>query len=74
MKRKYTIYQDAGFERETGPVREAVKTFKNERDALSFYNDPKNVRRFGTLYLNMQDEAGVTYDWDDRKEMWQQYE
>lgn len=73
MKRKFEIYQDTGFENESGPVKETVKTFKNKPDALAFYNDPKNIRRYSTLYLMMYDEDGNTYEWDDRKETWEQY-
>ena len=73
MKRKYEICQDTGFELESGPVREIIKTFKNETDALAFYNNPKNIRRYGTMYLRMRDESGDQYAWDDHKEAWQQY-
>lgn len=74
MKRKYEVSQDTGFEQDSGPVREVVKSFKNETDALAFYTNPKNIRRYGTMYLTMKDESGDLYNWDDQKEMWQQYE
>jgi len=69
MKRKYQIYQETGFDRDSGPVRDTIKTFRNEPDAMSFYNDPKNIRRFGTMYLiKMEDDA--EYSWDDRHKEW----
>lgn len=73
MKRKYEICQETGFENDSGPTIETIKTFKNEPDAIAFYTNPKNVRRYGTMYMNMRDDSG-NYRWDDRKEMWQQYE
>lgn len=71
MKKKFEVYQYTGFENDGGPVAETIKTFKNKTDALAFYSDPKNIRRYRTLYLKMQDENGDTYEWDDRKETWE---
>lgn len=72
MKRKFEISCDTGFENESGPVRETIKSFKNEPDALRFYLDPRNTRRYGTMYLEMRNEHGNTYEWDDSVEMWRE--
>lgn len=72
MKRRFEVYQEVGFDSESGPTTETIKTFKNEPDAKSFYNDPKNNRRYGTMYMRKYDQDGTSYSWDDRKGMWRQ--
>ena len=69
MKRKFEIYQEIGFDRDSGPVKDTIKTFKNEPEAMSFYNNPKNIRRYGTMYLTKIENDQV-FTWDDRKGAW----
>ena len=70
MKAKYNVYRETGFDPETRTyVKKLFKTFKNERDALSYYNDPKNTRAYGTLYLEMVNNAG-RFDWNDFTHTW----
>lgn len=71
MKRKFEISHESGFDLESGPTRSVIKTFKNQPDALAFYNDPRNLRRYGTLFLTVHTEDGRILTWDDRKENWQ---
>lgn len=69
MKRKYVIYNEAGVDENGRPVRSMVKTFKNEPEAKAFYNDFRNARRYGSMYM-YRSAGECTMLWDDRKEDW----
>lgn len=71
MKKRYTVFREAGFNNDGNPSVDTIKTFKNQPEAMAFYNDPRNTRRYGTLFMSMQDADGNTYNWDDRKGAWQ---
>ena len=70
MKRKIEIYRESGLDDSGTPIRETVKTFKNEPEAIAFYNDQRNARRYGTLFMVKRAGDGSTYAWDDRKQQW----
>lgn len=61
MKSKYIVYGDDDCE---------VTSFRNERDALAFVADPKNLRRYGELSLTCRDANGNHYMWDERTNEW----
>ena len=69
MKRKFEIYHERGFDESGHPIRESVKTFKNEPEARAFYNDPKNNRRYGPMFMSRMTAEGNAL-WDDRREEW----
>ena len=70
MKRKIEIYNESRIDENGRPVMEVIKSFKNEPDAKAFYNDQKNIRRYGTMFMFKSDPDGSTLSWDDRKEEW----
>jgi len=69
MKRKYVIYSEAGVDESGRPIRNMVKTFKNEPEAMAFYGDIRNARRYGAMFMykSAGDSAML---WDDRREEW----
>lgn len=71
MKRRYVVRTDSGYD-SAGiyQSRRQIKTFRNEPDAIAFYNDPKNVREHGCLFLEMIDKNGELHDWDDTRKEW----
>ena len=54
------------------PVRKTIRTFKNEPEAIAFYNDWHNARRYGAMFMCKTAEDGTPLMWDDRKEGWVQ--
>ena len=70
MKRKFEIYHEPRIDENGRPVREMIKSFKNEPEARAFYNDQRNIRRYGTMFMFKKDSNGLTLSWDDRKEEW----
>lgn len=70
MKTKYVISKESGYDVTNGHSSyKTVRTFRNEPEAMAFYNDPKNRRMYGSLFLERHDERGVS-EWDDREEKW----
>ena len=69
MKRKYVIYNESGVDENGRPIRNMVKTFKNEPEAMAFYGDIRNARRYGAMFMykGAGDSAML---WDDRREEW----
>ena len=52
MKREYIVFKDKSYDEKSMKfVPNVVKTFKHKPEAKAFINDPKNVRRYGQLYL-----------------------
>lgn len=71
MKTKYVIYADDGFDADRCCVTyNTLKTFRNEPDALAFYNNPKNQRMYRSLYMERHEESGV-FEWNERRECWE---
>jgi len=70
MKRKIEIYNEMGLDENGHPIPETIKRFKNETDAMAFYRDWKNYRRYGTMYMKRDGKDGGSEIWDDRKEEW----
>lgn len=71
MKRKFIVYHESGLDETGRPKIEELKIFKNEPEAVSFINDDRNVRHYGTMYLEKVDKDGTRYDWEERHETWQ---
>lgn len=69
MKKKFEIYNESGIDENGYPIRTMVKSFKNEPEALAFYNNKRNIRRYGTMYMSKSAD-GASYNWDDRREEW----
>lgn len=69
MKRRFEIYHERGVDESGTPIRETIKTFKNEPEAIAFYNDPRNNRRYGPMFMNRTTADGMSV-WDDRREEW----
>lgn len=63
MKRKYFIFPEGGADT-------AVKTLKHEKEALAFVNDVKNLYTYGCMRLQMRDEDGTSFRWDEYKGEW----
>lgn len=72
MKKKIEIYHEPRVDDNGQPVRETIRTFKNEPEALAFYNDHRNARRYGAMFMVKNAEDGMSFAWDDRKEGWVQ--
>lgn len=72
MRQKIEIFCETGLDDNGYPVRKSIKKFKNEPEALAFYGDQKNVRRYGTMFMNKKTGDGISFSWDDRKEAWVQ--
>ena len=72
MKRKFEIFRERVYPSDTGAVRETIKTFKNEPEAISFFNDPRNQRRYGQYSMTKRDADGREYAWDERRNQWSQ--
>ena len=70
MKRKIEIYNEAGLDDNGRPIEEVIKRFKNETDAMAFYCDWKNARRYGAMSMRRYAGDGSNQIWDDRKEQW----
>ena len=70
MKRKIEVYHEPCVDGSGHPVRQTIRTFKNEPEARTFYNDDKNVRRYGALFMSRKAADGTIANWDDRTEAW----
>lgn len=70
MRQKIEIYNEMGLDAEGRPIPETIKRFRNENEAMAFYHDWKNARRYGTMYMKRETKDGVCQTWDDRKEAW----
>ena len=70
MKRKYEIYQEGMPGVDGLPTHRTIKTFKNEPEAMAFYNDKRNIRRYGPMFMNKSTGDGDMFSWDDRNERW----
>lgn len=71
MKNKVLVYQESGYDITTGHSSyKLVKKFRNETDAHVFAGDPKNLRIYGELFLEMYDDDGVHYEWDSGTGTW----
>lgn len=72
MKEKYIITVESGINPDTGEaVSKKLKTFKNERDAISFVKDPKNIRMYRYMSLTCRKgEEGIIRTWDEKRECW----
>lgn len=69
MKKKIEVYREPRVNSDGSPVHETIKTFKNEPEALAFYNDQRNARRYGTMFMCKSSSDGE-FSWDDRREEW----
>ena len=71
MKPKYVVYRECDYDVTNGHSSyDEVKTFRNENDALAFIADPKNLRRYGELYLWFYDEEGKRHEWRRGENKW----
>ena len=71
MRAKYIVLQEDDYDVTNGHSSYSeVKTFRNEHDALAFIADPKNLRRYGELYLWFYDEEGKRYEWRRGENKW----
>lgn len=71
MRRKYIVTHEAGFDPELNrPKYEEVKVFKNEPEVMAFIHNPKNQRRYGTMFVERHDGNGMVYDYDERINDW----
>ena len=70
MKNKYIVSAETRYDAMNDrSYFKAVKTFKHEENARSFYEDPKSLRMYGNLVLEKIDDSG-THMWDDVAERW----
>ena len=70
MKRRFEIYNESGFDENGYPVRTVVKAFKNEPEAMAFYYDKRNNRRYSSMSMQMHVADGTCMMWDDRRKEW----
>lgn len=63
MKRKFFVFSENDGD-------EAVKTLKRENEALEFVSNVKNLHTYGCMRLEMRDEKGAKFKWDDFTEEW----
>ena len=71
MKSKYVVLCESSYDVTNGHSSYSkVKTFKNEPEAKAFIIDPKNLRRYGELFLEWYCSDGKRYDWDSGKQEW----
>ena len=70
MKKRIEVYSESGLDENGRPVRTMVKSFRNEPEAIAFYNDQRNIRRYGTLSMQKNTEHGDSLSWDDRRMEW----
>lgn len=71
MKTKYIVSEEIYYDPETeGTKIKDVKTFKNEREALDFYQNPKMQRQYrNSLSLRKVGDSGI-HDWNDHESCW----
>ena len=70
MKRKIEVSHERGIDANGDPIWETVRVFKNEPEAIAFYTDQRNIRRYGTMSMCRRTEDGDKLLWDDRKGEW----
>lgn len=70
MRRQFEICYESGIDASGTPIITRIKTFKNEPEAIAFYENPRNERRYGTMTLESRSSDGTTYEWDARKREW----
>ena len=70
MKRKFEIYYEGAPGVDGVPVQRTIKVFKNEPEAIAFYNDKRNMRRYGTMFMRKSTPDGGMFSWDDKNERW----
>lgn len=70
MKAKYIVSQENGYDENGQPILKVVKVFKNEPEATTFYNDDKNIRRYGALFMSMRSPDGTVKNWNDKTGEW----
>ena len=52
MKQKYDIYNEAGWDEENNsPKYKHLTTMKNERSAIDFISDYRNIGKYGNMKL-----------------------
>lgn len=71
VKAKFIVTRDKGYDNIDAP-REVLRTFKNEHDAVNFFEDPKNQRMNGVMYLEKLSSDGIHYSWDERHREWKE--
>lgn len=75
MKAKYEISVEAGYDVTGGcSSHRTIKVFKgrqNEQNAIAFVEDPRNLRAHGYMFLEMCDEDGRRYEWNDDQKEWE---
>lgn len=75
MKVKYEISVETGYDTDNGRSSyRIVKTFKgrqNEQNAIGFIEDQRNLRTHGYMLLEMCDEDGVRFLWNDDTRVWE---
>lgn len=75
MKVKYEVSVETGYDVMDGHSSyRTVKTFKgrqNEKNAISFIEDPRNLRVHGYMFLEMFDEDGNHFTWNEDRRVWE---
>lgn len=72
MKQQFLVCYESGLDALGAPVMTRIKTFKNEPDAIAFYENPRNERRYPNMTLESRTGDGSTYEWDARNREWRQ--
>ena len=74
MKVKYEVSVESGFDvADCHPTYKVIRTFKgrkNEQNAISFIEDQRNLMAHGYMFLEMYDEDGMHYTWNDDTKQW----
>lgn len=74
MKVKYEVSVESGFDvADCHPTYKVIRTFKgrkNEQNAISFIEDQRNLMAHGYMFLEMYDEDGTHYTWNDDTKQW----
>lgn len=67
MKKCYVVREDSYEGRE-------IKKFKNEREAVAFLKDDKNLFQYGSMtLLRMGDDGSPAQVWNEMSCQWQEY-
>ena len=71
MKKRFEICRESMID--PGNItREVVKTFRNEGDAIAFYRNPRNARRYSPCVMLKHDQDGNVWQWNERGETWEE--
>lgn len=71
MKTKYVVLRESSYDVTNGHSSYSkVKSFRNEPEAMAFITDPKNLRLYGELFLELYSYDGSRYEWDSSKQEW----